>query len=308
MSYETVNARNYYFFFIHRYSITLIYDGITSIINTTVNVFNNLKQRYHYSLILLRQLVITDFKLRYKGSALGYVWTLLRPLALFAVLYVVFVRFLRVGDTVPHFAVYLLLGIVLWNYFVEVTNNGLSAIVGKGDLFRKLDFPRYVVVVAGSFSALINLAINLLVIALFMVINGVPFSFNILWLVPLIVELFVFALALAFILSALYVRFRDINYIWEVMLQAGFYATPILYPISLVVTISPIAAKLMMLNPAAQIIQDARYFVVTKDTITLGQLYASPYIYLVPVAVVTILAVIGVIYFKKKSPGFAEEI
>ena len=273
-----------------------------------MNALNKLKQRYHYSLILLRQLVITDFKLRYKGSALGYVWTLLRPLALFAVLYVVFVKFLRVGDSVPHYAVYLLLGIVLWNYFTEVTNNGLSAIVGKGDLFRKLDFPRYVVVVAGSFSALINLAINLVVLAFFMVINGVPFTIDILWLLPLIVELFIFALSLAFILSALYVRFRDINYIWEVALQAGFYATPILYPISLVVKMSPLVAKLMMLNPAAQIIQDARYFVVTKQTITIGSLFSSPFVYLIPLAIVAILAFIGVWYFRKQSPGFAEEI
>lgn len=257
---------------------------------------------------MLRQLVITDFKLRYKGSALGYIWTLLRPLALFAVLYVVFVQFLRVGDDVPHYAVYLLLGVVLWNYFIEVTMNGLSAIVSKGDLFRKLDFPRYVVVVAGSFSALINLSINLVVIALFMVINGVPFTLNILWLAPLIFELFVFALAIAFILSALYVRFRDVNYIWEVVLQAGFYATPILYPISLVVKMSPLTAQLMILNPVAQIIQDARYFVVTKSSVTLASIYNHRYMYLVPLVFVVLFVVIGVWYFKKRSPGFAEEI
>jgi len=273
-----------------------------------VNLINTIKQRYRYSFILLKQLVITDFKLRYKGSALGYVWTLLRPLALFAVLYVVFVHFLKVGSNIPHFAVYLLLGIVLWNYFTEVTNNGLSAIVGKGDLLRKLSFPRYVVVIAGSFSALINLAINLIVITLFMIINNVPFTFNILWLIPLIIELFIFALSLAFILSALYVRFRDINYIWELALQAGFYATPILYPVSTVVAKSILAAQLMMLNPVAQIIQDARFFAITSDTTVLSSLYTSPYIRLIPFTFVLIFAVIGALYFKKKSPGFAEEI
>ena len=273
-----------------------------------MNLINTIKQRYRYSFILLKQLVITDFKLRYKGSALGYVWTLLRPLALFAVLYVVFVHFLKVGSNIPHFAVYLLLGIVLWNYFTEVTNNGLSAIVGKGDLLRKLSFPRYVVVIAGSFSALINLAINLIVITLFMIINNVPFTFNILWLIPLIIELFIFALSLAFILSALYVRFRDINYIWELALQAGFYATPILYPVSTVVAKSILAAQLMMLNPVAQIIQDARFFAITSDTTVLSSLYTSPYIRLIPFTFVLIFAVIGALYFKKKSPGFAEEI
>ena len=270
--------------------------------------FRRFATKYRYSLILLHQLVITDFKLRYKGSFLGYVWTLLRPLALFAVLYVVFVHFLRIGANVPYYAVYLLLGIVLWNYFVEVTNNGLSAIVGKGDLLRKLSFPRYVIVVAGSFSALINLAINLVVIFFFMLLTGVPFTWGILWLVPLIIEMFVFALGMAFILSTLYVRFRDINYIWELVLQAGFYATPILYPIGLVIAMSPLAAQLMILNPVAQIIQDARYFVITPQSITLAHIYNGLVVYLVPIVITLLVAAIGFWYFKKKSPGFAEEI
>ena len=273
-----------------------------------MEIIAKLKIRYRYSIILLRQLVITDFKIRYKGSVLGYVWTLLRPLALFVVLYVVFVNFLRVGGDVPHFAVYLLLGVVMWNYFVEVTLNGVSAIVGKGDLLRKLAFPRYVVVVSGSFSALISLLINLVVFAVFVIISGVPFTFDILWLIPLIVELFVFALSIAFILSALYVRFRDINYIWEVVLQAGFYATPILYPITMVVTISPMIAKLMMLNPVAQIIQDARHVAITSETMTIAGIYGNSYARLIPVAIVVAVAIIGVVYFRKKSPSFAEEI
>jgi len=273
-----------------------------------VDFLNKLKQRYRYSVILLRQLVITDFKIRYKSSVLGYVWTLLRPLALFAVLYVVFVGFLKVGNAVPHYAVYLLLGVVFWNYFVEVTMNGVSAIVGKGDMLRKLAFPRYVVVVAGSFSALISLVINLGVLAIFMVINGVPFTLNILWLIPLIMELFIFSLSVSFILSALYVRFRDINYIWEVVLQAGFYATPILYPITLVVILSPLVAKLMILNPVAQIIQDARHLVITQDALTIAGIYGSSYARLIPIAIVIAFTIIGAWYFKKKSPSFAEEI
>jgi len=280
----------------------------SGIIRGTVDFLKKLKQRYRYSVILLRQLVITDFKIRYKGSVLGYIWTLLRPLALFAVLYVVFVNFLRVGGDVPFFAVYLLLGVVFWNYFVEVTNNGVSAIVGKGDLLRKLSFPRYVVVMSGSFSALINLTINLLVIAVFMVISGVPFTLNILWLIPLIIELFIFALSVAFILSALYVRFRDINYIWEVILQAGFYATPILYPITMVVAKSPLIAKIMMLNPLAQVIQDARHLVITDQAVTITAIYGSQFMRFVPVLLVIAFAVIGAIYFRKKSPSFAEEI
>lgn len=273
-----------------------------------MDFLKKLKIRYRYSIILLKQLVITDFKIRYKSSVLGYVWTLLRPLALFAVLYVVFVNFLKVGSNVPHYAVYLLMGVVFWNYFVEVTMNGVSAIVGKGELLRKMAFPRYVVVVAGSFSALISLIINLGVLAVFMVVNHVPFTLNILWLIPLVIELFIFALSVAFILSALYVRFRDINYIWEVVLQAGFYATPILYPVTVVFTMSPIIAKIMMLNPVAQIIQDARHLAITSEAVNIGGIYGSSYARLMPIAIVIIFAIVGIWYFRKKSPSFAEEI
>jgi ABC-2 type transport system permease protein len=267
-----------------------------------------LKDKYRYARILLRQLVITDFKLRYKGSALGYVWTLLRPLALFAILYIVFVYFLKIGASVPHYAVYLLIGVVLWNYFVEVTMNGLSAIVGKGDLMRKLSFPRYVVVVAGSLSALINLSINLLVVALFMALSGTPFTFEALLILPLIAELFVFGLGIAFLLSALYVRFRDINYIWEVVLQAGFYATPVLYPVSLVVAKSVLAAKILLLNPVAQIIQDIRYVVVTHESVTVSTLFHNQLFHFLPILFVVGLIIVAGLYFKKRSPGFAEEI
>lgn len=271
-------------------------------------MIQQLMQRYRYSLILLNQLVITDFKLRYKGSFLGYVWSLLRPLMTFAILYVVFVNFLKIGADIPHFAVYLLFGVVLWNYFTEVTSNGLQAIVGKGDLMRKLYFPRYVIVIAGSFSALINLGINLIVVGIFMAVNGVPFTWHLILVIPLIIELFIFSLSIAFLLSALYVKFRDVSYIWEVILQAGFYATPVLYPISLVVDRSELAAKVMLMSPVAQVIQDARRFAISPDTVTTSSLISNPFIQVIPFLIVIVLAIISIMYFKKKAPNFAEEI
>jgi len=267
-----------------------------------------LKQRYRYSFILLKQLVKTDFRIRYQGSVLGYLWTLLRPLALFVILYIVFVKFLSVGEQVPYFAVYLLLGIVFWNFFVEVTLGSVGAIVGKGDLMRKLSFPRYVIIVAGSFSALINLMINMIVVFFFMYLSGVPFRLNGLLIILPLGELFIFSLAVGLLLSALYVRFRDINYIWEVALQGGFYATPILYPITIVVAMSPTAAKILMLNPMAQMIQDARSFLVTDQTATISTIYGNQWIRLVPVGIVLLLAIIAVRYFRKRSPYFAEEV
>lgn len=267
-----------------------------------------LKERYRYSIILLKQLVKTDFKIRYQGSVLGYLWTLLRPLALFTILYIVFVKFLKVGDQIPHFAVYLLLGIIFWNFFVEVTLGSVGAIVAKGDLMRKLSFPRYVIIVAGSFSALINLAINMVVVFLFMILNHVPLRMNGLLIVFPLAELFVLSLSMGLLLSALYVRFRDINYIWEVALQAGFYATPILYPITLVMGMSLLAAKVLMINPMAQIIQDARSFLVTDQTQNIATIYGTQWARLIPVTIVLFITVVAVWYFRKRSPYFAEEV
>ncbi len=264
-----------------------------------------LMARYRYSLILLRQLVITDFKLRYQGSVLGYLWSLLRPLALFIILYIVFAKFLKIGDSIPNYPIYLLVGIVLWNYFSEVTSNSIGAIVGNGDLIRKINFPKYVMVLAGSFSALINLGLNFIIIAVFMAINHVDIHPTIMLLPILILELFVISLAVAFFLSAVFVRFRDINYIWEVIMQGAFYATPILYPLSLV---PDQAAKILMLNPIAQIIQDVRYALVTPATETMAQVYGTRLIRLIPLAMAIVLVSVSFWYFRSRSKYFAEEV
>ncbi len=232
--------------------------------------------------ILLRELVITDFKLRYQGSVLGYLWSLLKPLFLFAVLYVVFVYFLRFGSDVEHFPIYLLLGIIMWTFFTEATSQGMQAIVGRGDLIRKINFPKYIIVVSGTISALINLLLNLVVVFIFMIVNGVDIKWSIL-LFPLnVAELYVFSLAIAFFLSAAFVKFRDVSHIWEVFLQAAFYATPILYPLTLVINKSAIAAKLLLLNPVAQIIQDGRYNLVTHQTTTTTTLIGNTIFFGVP--------------------------
>jgi ABC-2 type transport system permease protein len=270
-----------------------------------VNIQKTLHQRYRYSIILLKQLVQTDFKLRYQGSALGYMWTLLRPLAIFTTLFIVFDKFLKIGAAIPNYSVYLLLGILLWSYFTEVTNNGITSIAGKGDLIRKINFPKYVIVLAGSFSALINLFINFIVLTVFMVLVGVDVSPAIFLLPLVLLQLFVFSLSLGFLLSALYVKFRDISYIWEVLLQAAFYATPILYPLTLV---PEVAAKILILNPMAQIIQDARYLLVTQETITIDQLYGTHLIRLVPYGIVLLFCLFSVYYFRKQSKFFAEEV
>jgi len=262
-------------------------------------------QRYRYSAILLRQLVKTDFKLRYQGSVLGYAWSLLRPLFLFIILYFVFSEFIRLGDDMEHYPVYLLVGIVIWNYFTEVTTGNVTAIVGKGDLIRKLSFPRYIIVLSGCISALINLAFNTIVIAIVMLIAGTSIDISKLYLlIPLLIELTLLATGFAFLLSALYVRLRDVGYIWEVLMQAAFYLTPIIYPLA----VAPEAVqKYLLLNPAAQVIQDVRYIVVTHQSTVIGDIW-SPVVWLLPITLSVATAVIGGLYFRQRSKYFAEDV
>lgn len=257
--------------------------------------------------VLLAELVRTEFKLRYQDSALGFVWSLLKPLLMFAILYFVFGHLLKIGASIEHFAVYLLLGIVLWNFFVEATSQGLSAIVARGDLIRKINFPKYIIVISGTVSALINLGLNMIIIFVFMGFNGVPVLSTAPLFLLSIVELYVLALSIAFFLAAANVRFRDVGHIWEVVTQAAFYATPILYPVALLVGVAGAFGKLLMLNPVAQIIQDARYSLITHQSETAWAVFADkPYLALVPLAIVVVVAIGASIYFKKNSGSFAE--
>lgn len=269
---------------------------------------SKLFKKYRYSLILLRELVITDFKLRYQGSALGYLWALLRPLFLFAILYIFFVEILKIGGEIKHWGIALLLGIVLWNFFSEVVNQGLKSIVNAGGIIRKINFPKYIIVISTSLSAFINLAINLVVVIMFAAINHVELSWGIL-LIPLyIIELYVFALGLAFLLSTINVRFRDVGYIWEVVSQALFYGSAIMFPLNRVLHMGHEVALILMMNPLAQSIQDARYFGITQGVDTIHTLTSNIFIIAIPFVISILTFIIGALYFRKRSPYFAEEI
>lgn len=259
--------------------------------------------------ILLRELVVTDFKLRYQGSVLGYVWSLLKPLMLFAIMYVVFVHFLRFGAGLDHFAVSLLLGIVLWTFFTEATGQGMQAIVGRGDLIRKINFPKYIIVISATISALINLILNLIVVLVFMIFDGVDFKWSALIFPLNVMELYIFALAVAFFLSAAYVKYRDISHIWEVFLQGLFYATPILYPLQMVMKFNIMAAQVLMLSPIAVIFQDARHNLVSQSsTVVNTQIIDSPFLIALPHLIVVGMIILAVWYFKKNQQYFAENV
>lgn len=255
---------------------------------------------------LLAELVRTDFKLRYQGSALGYAWSLLKPLLMFGILYVVFVKFLRIGGDVPDFPIYLLFGIVLWSFFTEMTGQSLGSIVGRGDLIRKIRIPRWIIIVSSSVSALISLGLNLLVVGVFILFSDVQIGFDILLLPLIFLEIYILALGVSLLLSAAFVKYRDVSHIWDVVTQAGFYLTPILYPLTLIV--NPLYQKILLINPMAQAIQDARYILVTEKTLTISSVYGGGVYRFIPIIIVAVLLVWGVWYFKKESKDFAENL
>lgn len=260
---------------------------------------------------LLSELVRTDFKLRYQGSILGYAWSLLRPILLFGILYVVFALVLKSGGDIPYFPAYLLLGLVIWNFFNEMTSQSLGSIVGRGDLIRKIKIPRWMIVFSTSIAAVINLAFNLIVIAIVMAINHVSLLSTIPLFLLLIIEVYVLALGLSLFLSASFVKYRDIQYIWEVILQAGFYITPILFSMSLpILARHETAQKIILLNPMAQAIQDSRYTIISHQpqVITTWRIFGGGWYAFIPFAVVLIVLVVGVSYFRKESKFFAENV
>lgn len=253
---------------------------------------------------LIKELALTDFKLKYQGSVLGYLWSLVKPLMLFLVLYFVFTRIFKIGNTVPNYPIYLLLGVVIWGFFSEITAMSLRSIVGRGDLIRKVYFPRIVLVIAGGMTSLLTFLLNLIVVFLFMVVGRVNFGLSSFLFIFLIVELFLLSIGIGLVLSSMFVRFRDLGHIWEIFLQAMFYATPILYPLSLVM--SPLN-KIIMISPLAQIIQDSRYLLITEETETSFAILGPKY-FIIPYLLPFIILILGYVLFEKSAAKFAEEV
>ncbi|RCW16492.1 LPS ABC transporter [Streptococcus gallolyticus] len=257
--------------------------------------------------ILLKEMVKTDFKLRYQGSLIGHLWSILKPLMLFTIMYLVFIRFLRLDDGTPHYAIGVLLGMVTWSFFQEATNMGMVSIVTRGDLLRKLNFSKEIIVMSSVVGAAINYGINLLVVFVFGLINGVHLSWSFLIIIPLFIELVMISAGIAFILAALFVKYRDLGPIWEVVMQAGMYATPVIYSLTFIIQKNQVTvAKLLMLNPLAQIIQDLRHYIVYSGSMRGWDLYNNHILGAIPYVLPVLILIIGYTIFHRNAKKFAE--
>jgi ABC-2 type transport system permease protein len=195
---------------------------------------------------------------------------------------------------------------VLYLCFQEATTQIMSSVVNQGALVRRLAFPRLIIPVAASVTALITLAFNLFVIGILIAWNGIVPRLNWLALFPLIVELYLFGLGMGLVLAALFVRFGDVGQVWELAVQILFYVSPVIYPIQL---LPAWAQKLALLNPLAQMIQDARAIILHGDVVpAMSSVYGTPLAGFAPICIVLLLLAAGVRIFRSQAPSFAEHV
>jgi ABC-2 type transport system permease protein len=260
------------------------------------------------SLDLAVMLAYTDWKLRFFGSVLGYFWSLLRPLLLFAVLYLVFSQVVDVGGDVKDYPVQLLIGVILFTFWGEVTGGSVTSVVDREALVRKIAFPRAVIPLSVALGAAFNLFLNLLVLGAFLAIAGVEPQWT--WiLVPFpLLFLVLFAVGVSLMLSSLYVSFRDVQPIWEVILQALFYATPVIYPIEVLAGKNESLSHVALMNPIATVIQETRHFVLGDDTPSAVDAIGDPALLLVPLFIVVGAAIAGYVIFDRLAPRVAERL
>lgn len=254
----------------------------------------------------------TQWKLRFFGSILGYFWQLVRPLLMFAVLWLFFTKIGHIGSqpgTGGHYGAQLLGSIVLFTFFAEATGGSVRSVVENEALVRKIQFPRMVIPLSVVLLALFNLGLNLIVVLIFALGSGVRPMLS--WLeLPLLVALLaVFATGLAMLLSSLYVYFRDVAPIWDVVSQVLFYSSPVIVPLIAVQRkVSSTVLHLYMLNPLATVFQQFRHAVITHRTPGAAALLGSHLAVLEPVAVVLVVFALGFVVFNRTAPFVAENL
>jgi len=255
-------------------------------------------------------LAVTDFRLRFFGSFLGYLWTLMRPLLFFAVLLLLFTQILDLAGNVVLYPQALLLSLVLFNFFAEATTNSIRAIVDREHIVRKVEFPRLAVPLAVVLQALFNLGLSLVVFFVFLLAAGGEVRWTWLQLVPLVGLLAVLVTGLSLLLSMLYVRFRDIQPIWDVVVQSLFYLTPIFFTVEIVVERfnASVVEYLITFNPFAALFQQARHAVIDPSHPSAADAAGAAWHLLVPLAMGVFLVVLGVQVFRKRAAGVAEEL
>jgi ABC-2 type transport system permease protein len=254
---------------------------------------------------LVVTLAVTDFKLKYYGSVLGYVWTLARPFLFFGVIYFVFTEIVGLDKDVPNYGVYILFALVLFQFFGEVTGNCVGSLVARESMLRKMRFPRLVIPLAVVLTALFNLGMTLIAVFIFAIVAGVGPSWSWLELPVIILLLTIFGTGTGLVLSALFVRYRDVQPIWDVTSQILFYASPILY----VATMVPESyQRAYLANPIAALLTEMRHAVVDPTARPVWDAIGGVERLLVPGGIVVAVFVLGLWVFRREAPRIAENL
>lgn len=264
------------------------------------------RARLRQQIRILRVIAGTEYKLKYAESALGYVWSVAKPLTMFAVLYTVFGRFFKLNVGFAHYPLYLLIGIVSWNFFADATTLSMTSLVARASLLRKLAFPYLVIPASVTVSAAITFLVNLLVVGVFIAANAIEPTLSWLWIPLLLVELLVFTAAVGIVLATAFVRLRDVHQLWELMVQLLFFASPIIYPVGF---LPGWAQPIAFVNPIVQVMQDVRSIVIGgAQGITAAHVYGTAWGYLAPVAFCLATVAFALWLFHRESPWFAERV
>jgi ABC-2 type transport system permease protein len=249
-------------------------------------------------------LATTEFKLRFYGSVLGYAWTLARPFLFFGVIYLVFSEIAGLDANVKNYGVYILFGLVLFQFFGDTTNNCVRCLVAREGLLRKVRFPRLVIPMAVLLYAIFNLSGTLAAALIFATATGVYPTWSWLELPVLIMLVGAFATGIGLMLSAFFVRYRDVEPIWDVASQMLFYVSPILY----VATLVPEQFRdLYLLNPLATLLTEMRVAVVDSSAPHPWDV-GSPAVVLAALAIVAVTLALGIHVFNRQAPKIAEEL
>lgn len=253
---------------------------------------------------LLWLISLNEFRKTFFGTALGYVWSLIRPLMLFAVLYVVFTKIIKFGE-VPHYTVLLLFNVVLFGYFQEATGGAVGSVLAQEGIVRKTQFPRLVIPLSPGLVALFTLGLNMVAVLVFILASGITPMWTWLLFPVVLAPLLILTAGLSMLLSALNVRFRDVGIIWVVVAQALFYASPVIYPID-TPAIPETLRNLLLVNPLTPILEQGRHWII--DPNAPGAVAAAGgWVHMLPaIAVFVAVCVAGVWVFKREAPKIAE--
>ena len=254
---------------------------------------------------LLYLISVTEFKKTYFGTALGYVWSLVRPLVLFAVLLFVFTQIFRIGSQVNDYPGLLLFNIVLFGFFQEATNTAVNSVVAQEGIVRKTQFPRLVIPMAPVLTSLFNFGVNLVAVLIFLLAFGVSPVWTWLFFPVVIAILFVLTAATSMLLSSLYVRYRDVAIIWSVVAAALFYGTPILYPFEIV---PEQFREILALNPLTPVFAQAREWIIDPTAPGAVATVGGWGHLIPPVVIAAAVCVLGVWVFNREAPRVAEEL